>query len=381
MSAHILIDKMQEVQKELLNYLDEENDAALNFQDLLTIFEKNKIKENFVDLKLFLRLLINISNYHKRGPGFFNKIEQILNFFKEEIQNNFTNYDIFNFSKISKRILLYFIKEKMVIIDKVMAKNLIDKDHTKECYPYYFYPEIKPFINDIIDKKTPKWIQYFSTGIPENFEENRKIGENEHYICELIRKDLVDDFIIYTNKTNLQLDSLIIGSIYETHPELVREIPDNEYSLFLQPSLIEYAAFFGSIQIFQYLRLNGVEIKKTILGYAIFGNNPEIIHIIEEARIMPKKESFNDCLFNSIQCHHNEIANYLIENKNIKFICKKDCFQYYNFQMIQSEDINESNLVSFCKYDYSEFLRFYLNTNKSFDINKIINIQKSSISI
>lgn len=38
MSAHILIDKMQELQKELLNYLDEENDEALNFKDLVTIF-------------------------------------------------------------------------------------------------------------------------------------------------------------------------------------------------------------------------------------------------------------------------------------------------------------------------------------------------------
>ena len=274
MSIPILIDKMQEVQKELLKYLDEENDEVFSFNNLMIIIEKNKIKENAHEFKLFLRLLINISNYHKSGPGFFNKVERILNFLKEDIKSAFTSNIIFNFSKTNRKILLFFIKEKIVIIDEHMAKDLVDNS-SDEYYRYYFYPEIKPFINDIIDqtRSVPKWIQYFSKGIPEDFEENRKIGENEHYICELIRKDLIEDFIIHVNKNNIPLKSLIKGSIYETHPKLIVS-HDNDLSDFWQPSLIKYAAFFGSIQIFQYLLSNGVDLDNEIWEYAIYSNNP-----------------------------------------------------------------------------------------------------------
>lgn len=48
------------------------------------------------------------------------------------------------------------------------------------------------------------------------------------------------------------------------------------------PSLIEYAAFFGSIKVFNYLYKNEVKIYQSIWPLAIHGNNPELIHLLEE---------------------------------------------------------------------------------------------------
>ena len=36
---------------------------------------------------------------------------------------------------------------------------------------------------------------------PLEFEEKREIGENDYYIYQLIRDDLVDEFIVYITKT------------------------------------------------------------------------------------------------------------------------------------------------------------------------------------
>ena len=76
-----------------------------------------------------------------------------------------------------------------------------------------------------------------------NFEEKRQKGENDSYLCELIRTDSIEDFISYVNQKNISLSSKIKSSIFETNSFLVEK----------EPSLIEYTAFFGSIQIFQYL--------------------------------------------------------------------------------------------------------------------------------
>ena len=78
------------------------------------------------------------------------------------------------------------------------------------------------------------------------------MGENESYICKVIRDDNVVEFITYVNQNSISLNSNIRTSIYETNSFLLKA-----YNL----SLIEYAAFFGSIQIFQYLQMNGVILR------------------------------------------------------------------------------------------------------------------------
>ena len=49
-----------------------------------------------------------------------------------------------------------------------------------------------------------------------------------------------------------------------------------------KPTLIEYAAFNGSIQIFQYLKMNKVELNEELWSYAIHSGNAQIIHLLEE---------------------------------------------------------------------------------------------------
>ena len=53
-------------------------------------------------------------------------------------------------------------------------------------------------------------------------------------------------------------------------------------------TLIEYSAFYGSIQIFNFLRMNNVELSPSLWLYAIHGNNAELIHLLEENKVEPK---------------------------------------------------------------------------------------------
>lgn len=67
----------------------------------------------------------------------------------------------------------------------------------------------------------------------KDFKEKREKGETPNYVCQLIRNDSIIDFIIYVNKTNLNLSSEIPYSTFETN----KLILDNHVTL------IEYAAF------------------------------------------------------------------------------------------------------------------------------------------
>lgn len=67
-------------------------------------------------------------------------------------------------------------------------------------------------------------------------------GENYAYICEMIRDDSIIEFIQYDNKANISLLSRILISPFETNAILLKK----------EPSLIEYSAFYGSIQNFPF---------------------------------------------------------------------------------------------------------------------------------
>ena len=107
----------------------------------------------------------------------------------------------------------------------------------------------------------------------ENFDKKVLEGENDNYICSLIRDDSIKEFVSYTSRSGISLSSTLIkNSIFETNSFLL----ENE-----KISLIEYSAFFGSIQIFQYLKMNNVELTPKLWLYSIHGNNANLFRLLE----------------------------------------------------------------------------------------------------
>ena len=127
----------------------------------------------------------------------------------------------------------------------------------------------------LLNIKTKEKIENFNAQLnynSEQYEKMRKIGENETLICQLIRNDSNDDFISFVNHSNLSLTATIESSIFETNTFLMK----------CKPTLIEYAAFYGSVKIFKYLLLMKIEKNRYLALFAVAGGNNEIIHICEQ---------------------------------------------------------------------------------------------------
>ena len=345
------LDKIRKLHEFLIDYIDAEDDIELRYQFLIKFLIDNQFQNNSYDLKLVLHLLCSISNNHYRHTYFFNKIEKILHFFQKDIKKYFSNFEIFNIFKSNKRILLFLIERKIIYIDNNIYYQISNYKYSEAEYLQYFSNEINKFL-----AKTE------SNDITENFEEKRKIGENDDYVCTLIRKDMVEEFIYYVNKTNLPLSSVIKHSIFETNSFLIKN---------KDTKLIEYSAFFGSIQIFQYLFMNNIELTPSLWLYAIHGRNAELIHMLEDNHVKFQNNFSINCLYESIKCHHNELVSYFQDNyadngKNIFQNAFLKGLQYYNFSLFQDYYIKKIILYELCKYDYFILVDFLLNNN---DIN------------
>ena len=180
------IEKEKEIQIILMEFIDGERD----YKDFLRQLEGYQLPNNQYEFKSFLYILINISNNHHRSPTFFAKIEQIIRFYKSSILQLFSNFEIFHIFHSNKRILLFIIEEKMLTIDESIFKQIENKD-----YQEYFLPELHPFLRQIISEETDQ----------TTFYTNRKNGENDSFICKLIRDDSVIEFITHINRTNISL--------------------------------------------------------------------------------------------------------------------------------------------------------------------------------
>ena len=367
------LEKMKKIQEKLLVYLEsnEKNETLHN------ILEDTRFHEDRYELISLLHFVLRISNNHHRDDIFDSKIEEILRFFKEDIKTKIPNSELFHIFKSNKKILLFLHQEGLFKFDNQITKIITQKKYVQAHYPQYFSPEIREFLDDKWYPKVlkeedcfPKKLEeedWFTKGLPENFNEKRIKGENDDYICELIQKDLIDDFVKYVNQVSYPLDSIINQSIYETNNFLLKEE---------EISLIEYAVFFGSIQIFNFLKLNEVKLTPSLWLYAIHGKNGDIIHSLEENGINPNNNSYKECLNESIKCHHNDIANYILdhylsnEKENLNDIMVNS-LKYYNLYFEQKDLINESSFFYLCKYDYYIPVTILLN-EKDIDINTTI---------
>ena len=379
MTSKEYLAKMKNIQENILYYLDGEANLEEKYQCLKDMFDGLKINCNKYEFKSLLYLLLKISNHHHRESDFFNKIEKILQIFKDDLKKSFSNSELFHIFRSNKRIILFLFEENIIVMNEYVFKKMEKFEYRIAKYPIYFSPEIKPFINENwfpkYDKNdvfnTNAWIEEIKEDLPDDFYSKRKIGENDNFICQLIRKDSIEDFIIYVNQNMYPLDSIINRSKYETNNFLLKKH---------KITLIEYATFYGSIQIFNYLRFNNVKLTSSLWEYAVHGQSAEIIHLLEELHIEPidldkKKNFFEQIFIESIKCHHIDIANYIRnnylqdknENSNDSLI---NCIKYYNFILMENDLIDQSSFFYLCKYDYY-FLAVCLLNELSIDINKI----------
>ena len=361
------IDKWCNFYTNILSFIDSNND----YQDLLS-FIKNWKKENMniYDINLILLLISKLSNNHHRSPNFFNKLEQIILIFKDEISQNFSNSNIFTIFKKNKRILYFLINERLLVIDEQIA-NVITKEnyYVQAKYPNYFISEIKPFLQKKALKKLEQYNKSALTNLQNNedlndFEALQKNGENENLICQLIRNDSINEFIEYINQKNFSISMIIKPSIFETNPLLIKK----------NPTLIEYAAFFGSVQIFKYLFLNGSDLNSSLWLFVIHGRNAELIHFLEENKIEPKNKDYQEFINEAIKCHHNELATYIYDNLFSQPECE-DCidpfvksFKYINFELFPNNLTNHITFYYLCKYDYTYLVELILKT-QDLDVN------------
>lgn len=362
--------EMKGIQYKLLEYIDKEHNTEENFQNINQLLIDQKILENRHDTSTFLYLISKIANNHHRVNDFFTKIEHIIKSIKDDILKHFTNTEIFDIFKQNKRLLLFLLQEKMIQFDTKIVSKIIEGKYRELFYPHYFYTEIKPFISCILDTDIKR-------KIPENFDQKRSNGENDQIVCELIRNDSIEEFITFVNKKFLPLSSLIDPSIFETNCFLLKNKKLN---------LIEHAAFFGSIQIFKYLHINGVELKPSIWIQAIHGNNPEVINYIQEKNVVPEDQSYEECLKEAVKCHHNDIVVYILDyllDKKVETVNRHKkynknllvyCFHYRNYISFPSRFQNNRFLFHYaCEYDYFYIVKSLLNDKKMNLNGKIIN--------
>ena len=262
------------------------------------ILSQGNTHEELISL---FNLIIQISNNHCRNGDFPTKVEKILCFFCFKFQSILSNEELFNICCSNKQFLHILLKNNIIKIDQSILNYIMQE----EDYRQFFYYEIKPFINEEQRKSIENELCSESTEILKIFDHNHDLSENDTYICKLIRQDLIEEFIIFVNKTNLSLNKLIEPSIFETNSFL------NEQE---NVTLIEYSTFFGSIQVFNYLRQNNVKLTPSLWLYAVHSNNPELIHILEDNHVLPEDSSYENCFLEAIKCHHNDVANYVKDN-------------------------------------------------------------------
>ena len=376
------LNMMRTIQEIILNFLEDEAKSEENLLILRNKLINLKISDSKYDLLSLLHLISKIGNNYHRFPIFFNKIEKILQLFKEDIKKYFSNSEIFTIFKSNKRILLFLIEQQIVVVDEFIVRKITKTDkYIKAKYPQYFQSEIQSFINekwfpkyDPKDKKLKRniWVEELKKGLPENFYEKRKEGENDSQICELIRKDMIAEFVKYITLSNVSLNANIPPSIYETNSLLLKKQTESYQNQGL--TLIEYAAFFGSIKILNFLRFKDVELKQSLWTLAIHSQNVKIIQFLEENFVELNDKPYKNVFYESIKCHHNDLANYFISNflqndeENAQDTINQ-CLKYYNFTFLTNESISKSSFSNLCKYDYY-LLVDNLMKDKDIDVNQ-----------
>lgn len=133
MSIQEYSEKIKNIQSTLLEFLEDDANAEESFHNLCTLLN-NFIIPDKIELKLFLHLISKISKNYHHVPDFNDKIIRIIKYLEDSIKKNLSNSEISNLFKNSKRILLFLVELKIIILDENIIKKIIQPKYLEANY-------------------------------------------------------------------------------------------------------------------------------------------------------------------------------------------------------------------------------------------------------
>ena len=261
------INKMRDIHQSILDLIDTSDDFNEPLQNLKDKIVKYCITQDKRETKELLLLISRIASNHHKTPNFYNKLIKIVQYIINDKKVQITSSELFQILETSKSLLLFLFSNEIIIPDETTINIII----TKPKYRHYFFKGIKRFLDSEKVSQIEKEIKEQYHEDIESFENKIQTGENDSIICSLIRQDSIEKFVTFLNENNVSISDTIQPSQYETNPFLIGK----------KITFIEYAAFFGSVQIFQYLHSNQVKLNDFLWIYAVHSNKLELIHLIE----------------------------------------------------------------------------------------------------
>ncbi|OHT11937.1 hypothetical protein TRFO_18413 [Tritrichomonas foetus] len=166
---------------------------------------------------------------------------------------------------------------------------------------------------------------------------------NTHFvpIHKIIEDDDIESFQNYVSTSNADLNSIVKIDSYDN-----KYIKENE-------SFIEYAALFGSINIFKYLWMNNAEIIESDLPeYAVAGGCSDIIHLVEEK--LPFSSPM--CLEAAVYCFRNDLIPYLFEisGSTFNYNALSQSIASYNYSAFFYMIENQQHVIYLTSDTYAE---------------------------
>ncbi|OHS99938.1 hypothetical protein TRFO_33546 [Tritrichomonas foetus] len=347
-------DKMSTKTKEIYKIF--KNDQTINlliqFENILNHANSDNIEETinfiFTNLETIGKNSIMEMLFQILGLSFQNKnhlLIIILKRFQETIPNLFNGF----MSYLVEQYFNYLssnIKRPYYCIRELILENLLDKDLITSHPRFKRSPYVHFLISDLYDIDS-KFIsssdhQYLQKKLEYHKKYCRKEGLLD-VVFDFIRNDDVESF-----QTHIIQNNIDINAKYEM----------NRYNILNERrslSCLEYSALYGSVKCFKYLISNQATINKnTLSGYAIIGNNSEIIHLCDENEC-----SFSKTLKLSIQFHHHHLTEWLIENEKDKTQTNliAHCIHFHNYKTLQSLFLNvhDINCVLFDSVRYNNY--------------------------
>lgn len=217
----------------------------------------------------------------------------------------------------SKDLYLLFFNLGVIPIDHIIYKI---KEYDDPYSFIYFHDIIKEQAKKVYDELKSRYKNIFESFDFRDFNNRRKIGKNDSPIALAIRDDDATKCQAIISSQNIKTDYHIPYSIFET----VEGVSQKSNI----PSLLEYAAFFGSIKCFKYLVMNDFIVTPKLISFAIFGGNLEIIHICESIHA-----PLELALRSSICCFRNDFFEYFQDSHDVKFTDSAICCSIRNYNI------------------------------------------------